>query len=347
VGKLINARLARAIKEILWPCGARIFEFWRGFGEGACPQRPVTEPKRSQNSKRPLSQFHSTAWLQYFFNRSKLTLWLSLLSALTGKAGQFVDLTAEIETIEWSYHFLDDKPDPLGKPKWSSGSIFEKAQKIHCIIGTNSWFMECGDDGWYQGGKAQIWFTGTNVVTAYEITRNFTNDQGDVYLPGFKSVEISDAFDGNPGRPVNVRNFVLSEQFVPWIALCSGPVLKMKDRHIYPPWDLWKETGPAPKVFTDKTTVFADCLGLPISMTLFASTTQPVFQYQAHQSTNVLGWNFPLEFYMVQYEPDFGHYGITNWLIAYTARGRIKSIGPGKKFEVPAEILKAGRSAGR
>jgi hypothetical protein len=31
--------------------------FWRGFGEGACPQRPVTEPKRSQKSKRPLVSF--------------------------------------------------------------------------------------------------------------------------------------------------------------------------------------------------------------------------------------------------------------------------------------------------
>src|SRR5271155_4098636 len=28
--------------------------FWRGFGEGACPLRPVTEPKRSQNPKRLL-----------------------------------------------------------------------------------------------------------------------------------------------------------------------------------------------------------------------------------------------------------------------------------------------------
>jgi hypothetical protein len=28
--------------------------FWRGFGEGACPQWPVTEPKRSQNPKGPL-----------------------------------------------------------------------------------------------------------------------------------------------------------------------------------------------------------------------------------------------------------------------------------------------------
>jgi hypothetical protein len=31
--------------------------FWRGFGEGAGLKDPVTEPKRSQNSKRPLLLF--------------------------------------------------------------------------------------------------------------------------------------------------------------------------------------------------------------------------------------------------------------------------------------------------
>jgi hypothetical protein len=30
------------------------FGFWRGFGEGAGLKSPVTEPKRSQNQKRPL-----------------------------------------------------------------------------------------------------------------------------------------------------------------------------------------------------------------------------------------------------------------------------------------------------
>jgi hypothetical protein len=34
--------------------GARIFGFWRGFGEGAGLQNPVTEPKRSQKPKGPL-----------------------------------------------------------------------------------------------------------------------------------------------------------------------------------------------------------------------------------------------------------------------------------------------------
>ncbi|MGA2871725.1 MAG: hypothetical protein ABSF34_21515, partial [Verrucomicrobiota bacterium] len=52
--ELIREMSARAFKEKLWPCGARIFEFWRGFGEGAGLKDPVTEPKRGQNSKRPL-----------------------------------------------------------------------------------------------------------------------------------------------------------------------------------------------------------------------------------------------------------------------------------------------------
>jgi hypothetical protein len=37
--------------------GARIFGLWRGFGEGAGLKNPVTEPKRSQSPKRPLSFF--------------------------------------------------------------------------------------------------------------------------------------------------------------------------------------------------------------------------------------------------------------------------------------------------
>src|SRR6185436_14685696 len=48
----------------MWPLGPRIFWFWRGFGDRACPQRPVTEPKRSQKRKRPAER------LQYFLNCS-------------------------------------------------------------------------------------------------------------------------------------------------------------------------------------------------------------------------------------------------------------------------------------
>jgi hypothetical protein len=43
------------LKKCYSQFGARIFELWRGFGEGAGLNNPVTEPKRSQNSKRPFS----------------------------------------------------------------------------------------------------------------------------------------------------------------------------------------------------------------------------------------------------------------------------------------------------
>ena len=43
------------LKKCCRQFGARIFELWQGFGEGAGLENPVTEPKRSQSSKRPLS----------------------------------------------------------------------------------------------------------------------------------------------------------------------------------------------------------------------------------------------------------------------------------------------------
>ena len=45
------------LKKFCSQFGARIFGFWRGFGEGADLKDPVTEPKRSQKQKRPLFQF--------------------------------------------------------------------------------------------------------------------------------------------------------------------------------------------------------------------------------------------------------------------------------------------------
>jgi hypothetical protein len=45
----------RALTEKMQRCAARIFGFWRGFGEGAGWKPPVTEPKRSQKPKGLLS----------------------------------------------------------------------------------------------------------------------------------------------------------------------------------------------------------------------------------------------------------------------------------------------------
>ena len=89
--------------------------------------------------------------------------------------------------------------------------------------------------------------------------------------------------------------------------------------------------------WSDKVIAFEDRLGLPKSLDLIATNNQPVFQYQVHKSTNVLGWNFPLEFYCVQYLPTG-----TNLLRLYlTAKGRLISIKEGTKPEIPAEVRQA------
>jgi hypothetical protein len=64
-----HLKFLERLKKYCSRFGARIFGFWRGFGEGAGLINPVTEPKRpvrrslgeggSQKPKRPLAQFPS------------------------------------------------------------------------------------------------------------------------------------------------------------------------------------------------------------------------------------------------------------------------------------------------
>ena len=82
---------------------------------------------------------------------------------------------------------------------------------------------------------------------------------------------------------------------------------------------------------------FNDALGLPKSLNLVATNGQPIFQYQVHKSTNVLGWNFPLESYCVQYLPT----GTNHWKLALTAKGKPTSIKEGTKPEIPLEVKQA------
>ncbi|HXJ76377.1 MAG TPA: hypothetical protein VNM37_26195, partial [Candidatus Dormibacteraeota bacterium] len=81
--------------------------------------------------------------------------------------------------------------------------------------------------------------------------------------------------------------------------------------------------------------VFNDDLGLPKSINLVVTNNQSVFQYQVRQSTNVLGWNFPLEFHGVQQLPA----GTNTWKLHMTIRGKVTSIHPGQNPEIPAEVM--------
>jgi hypothetical protein len=124
-----------------------------------------------------------------------------------------------------------------------------------------------------------------------------------------------------------------------WLALCSGPALKRTGRQLFPPSDLWKELLPAPAGFTDKTVLFEDGLGLPRSIELFTPKDQLIFQYQVRQTTSVLGWNFPLEFYGVQYRPS----QTNGWEVQLTVKGRVTAIGVGAEATVRSLFERAAQ----
>ena len=86
--------------------------------------------------------------------------------------------------------------------------------------------------------------------------------------------------------------------------------------------------------FTDETTVFADSLGLPRRVAFYTGQRQLKCEYQVQQSTNVLGWNFPTAFTVVQNEPN----DLGQWNRQLSVSGRVTSIRPAKKPELPADL---------
>jgi len=98
----------------------------------------------------------------------------------------------------------------------------------------------------------------------------------------------------------------------------------------------------APSGFSDKTVVFGDALGLPESVNLYLTNQMPILQYRVLSSTNVSGWQFPLEFYLAQYRPamvpDSHKFGTNGWELQLTARGKVTAIGVGTKSLMETEL---------
>ena len=120
-------------------------------------------------------------------------------------------------------------------------------------------------------------------------------------------------------------------------------------REVFPLSDLWKELISA-NSFSDVTTKFNDTLGLPKLLELYTTNSpfsQPVIQYRVTNSTNFLGWRFPLEFKVAQYRPapqpgsPFRFAGTNGWELDFIARGTVTSIGVGAKPLIPQDILTA------
>ena len=59
-------------------------------------------------------------------------------------------------------------------------------------------------------------------------------------------------------------------------------------------------------------------------------------EYQVQESSNVLGWNFPLKFTLIQYRDDRKG----GWERHLAASGKVIAIGEGAKPQIPSEVQK-------
>jgi len=264
------------------------------------------------------------------------------LLSLAGAGAQFVGLTVELEICDWDYMFFSDR---AGKSPGETGTptIFSDHNFIRCIVGTDTWMVE----NKLPTFDVTRWFTGTNIIehtvikqkSPDAVARQISERTGLALTAppaGHRYTKIFDSVDGNPGRPVRVADLM---GFVParvsWLAFCSNLALKRDSRRIFPPSPMWKESSLAYSGWSDSIAVFQDGLGLPRSISLVSTNGQPSFQYQVHQTTNLLGWTIPLEFYGVQYLPSRSN----TWKLHLTIKGRVTAIGPMARPEIPADVM--------
>lgn len=257
------------------------------------------------------------------------------ITAWEAGAAQFVDLTAQIETVRW-VNAYGEKPPSVQTTSWTT----------HCVVGTNSWLIEQESGGYTRDAW---WFTGSNVV-AHSVVLKYPSDRPELFERNHPDMVVGRGYSridqsNRDGRPWIAPAVVLGElgrgtASIPWLAFCSGPYLRTKDRVL----DL-----PSPRdqatfyyVCSDTTRVFEDSLGLPIGVE-FVSTNQPICHYRTVGSTNVLGWNFPLEFHLVQYRTSFK---TPVWVVDMTASGKITAIGIGREPSIAEERRTAFRSVG-
>jgi hypothetical protein len=236
--------------------------------------------------------------------------------------------------VEWA-------TDPAGNTN-AAAQAKPATISVTCITSTNEWQIEhdqfqstSGDrDKW---GLQKWSYDGTNVYNSLKSVSLFSTNV---------TVNIRSSADGCPlGDPiVNLA----------WLAFCSGPYLKRPGRLVPLPLDILHHT-PDRFGYSDRSETFNDEFGLPRTVDLFTSKTLLprsalefhkeyftngrydeydknlgtrvpdgilTFHYAVQQSTNVLGWTFPLRFECFQK----GRSYIQNGDWAHRAVGTVKSI---------------------
>jgi hypothetical protein len=235
----------------------------------------------------------------------------AVLFAVAAPAQQFVEITAELELTTWSYQ--EETGFPLKKTRvWPT----------RCVVGTNAWLIQKLSNTNF---TEDIWFMDGKIIRQTTVTRDSDSDEPGYFTSrrGSRSANVAVAPDGYPASDLFVN--------VPWFAFCSGPYLKRPGRAVPLPAPLDNRGAFG---FTDETTVFNDSLGLPRRVGFHTVQRQLKAEYQVQNSTNVLGWNFPLAFTVVQNEPD----KLGKWNRQLSVSGRVTSIRPARKPELPEDL---------
>lgn len=269
--------------------------------------------------------------------RTMMAAVAAVMAACAGVAQTYVEISAEIELVSYSSRGTNGAAN--AKPKTIS---------LTCVAGTNDWWME---NDFVQGGDPRQWyFDGTNVCSTL---RAVGNPQ--------VTIDVWSSQDGHP------MGFV--SENIPWLAFCSGPYLKRAGRIIPLPADTLRHT-PDRYAYTDKTTVFADDLGLPQTVDLltskslleasendfhkegfmgdrYAAWTKKnaaelqegilMFHYAVIESTNFLGRNYPTKFEFFQNPRKYVQNG--EWFCRGV--GRVKSLRSATR---PTGLFASGQS---
>jgi hypothetical protein len=242
----------------------------------------------------------------------KHSLMIGLLACFTpARAAQFVEVAADIELTIW--HYQEETGLPLKKSRTYS---------VRCVVGTNTWLIE---NHARTNVTESIWFVDGNIVrqTSYNQDSAPVEPVYRTFRRGGRSASFVAAPDGYPSGDLFLN--------LPWFAFCSGPYLTRPGRAVPLPTPAQDRAAFG---FTGETTTFKDSLGLPKRAAFYTTQRQLKCEYQVQQSTNVLGWNFPTAFTVVQNEPDT----FNQWHKQLTVSARVISIQPAQNPALPEEI---------
>lgn len=262
-----------------------------------------------------------------FMVRALLALMILLPASVSrGAGGELVDISAEFRYTnlsQWSY---------------VPPSNEERKCAVHCIVGTNLWFIEMNFD---TKEDITLLFTGSNVV-AHVIARcpnrvpideaewsKLTNSPNPLQMAmqiRWKTVIVTNEWtDISPSDGIAGRGFA-AQANVAWLAFCSGPYLNKARKIEVFSYGRFSGLGSP-----DKLNVFKDELGLPSGVEF--SSADSLGEYKVLETTNFQGWTFPLHF-----QAAFVTRGLQGE--EQVIDGRVTSIQPGSKSNIPAGVYR-------